>query len=83
MTEEEIREIVRQTVRATLRELFFDDYPRRHLYREREAVDEFGLQVNKLGFLVSDIEKKWSSAPKCLYDKGVITAIKSDTSKIP
>lgn len=83
MNEEEIREIVRQTVRSTLRELFYEDYPRRSQSREREAFSEFESQISRLSHLISDIEKKWPGTPACLYEKGVVDSIKLDTDRIP
>ena len=82
MDKEEIREIVKQTVKATLRELFSDDIPPRPYSGRSEYLYRFEDSVEKLSFLVSDFEKTWQKPPKCLYEKSKIDSIKSDTRKI-
>lgn len=83
MNEEEIREFIQQTVKATLREIFTEDLSGRlRYYSRQDALYEFGDHVNRLSLMLSDFEKKFSGPSKCLYDKEAIASIKDDTKKI-
>ena len=90
MTKEEIQEIVREAVKSTLKEIFSkpesdegENSPR--YYRPSNPYRRFDYEVDRLGYYLSRLERKWPSgaAPSCLYEKPVVDAIKTDTAKIP
>ena len=86
MNEDEIRRVVREAVLETLREVFLSDADERRYYRERfvpfRDIEELGYQVNRFGTMLSLFEKKFTGSVPCRYEKDVVDAIKSDTSKI-
>jgi hypothetical protein len=85
MDEDEIRKIVRLAVMDTLREVIRGDLREQpfYLWREQHAyISELGEQVNRFGSMLSLFEKKFTGPTQCFYDKQVVDAIKSDTSKL-